>query len=297
MNPLAPGFDPIHFPRRASWKRRVSAWLDREEKRETNPHLEANAETIANLLGSDEIGLRMVVNVPASGLLGFIRDNKYKNAYERPVVAGGPATAEKSREPSGTRKEVDALLLGDKAGQYYFGAVAFGGTGVRFYGEYCLVLRQQDVGPSTRVFDRNSYDLVRPPLSDVSDKARLVRTLRGQWAQHLVDMVTLKILPKLCGTHRLITAGMISDATLHDEDFVEVHRRGSFSTREIEEVRVAPEDCMLQSDIASRLARGVIPTLTELLWVNRRALVEEELRRVDVDTRVVVSAGRGGRWK
>lgn len=296
MKPIAPGFDPIYFPRRASWKRRVSAWLDREESREANPHLEANVEAIANVLQSDEIGLRMVVNVPASGLLGFIRDKKYKNAYERPVVAGS-AGAEKKREPSATRMEVDSLLFRHQLKHYYFGAVAVGGTGVRFYGEYCLVLKQQHVARSTRVFDRNSYDLVRPPFSDIDNKDQLVATLRGTWDLHLVDMVTMKVLAKLVGLHRLLTAGIVSDALLHDEDFVEVHRRGSFSTAQIEEVRVAPEDSVRASDIGDRFARGLLPRAEELLWAGRRALVEDELRRVGIDSRMVVSSGRGSRWR
>lgn len=292
MEPIGQGFYSIHFSPGQSWKSRVVAWIRRALFGEPNPFIEANAEVIAGVLQSRESGVRAVVNIPADALLSFLREGTYKNAYGRPVVAG------RRREPSDTRLRVDGLLgFGKRAPEYYFAAVALGGTGIRFYGEYCMVLRPEWVRKSTQVFDRNSYDLVHSPLSSVSDEDGLVSSLRGEWATDLVDMLKLKILPILRGVYRLTTAGAISDAVLHDEDFVEVHHRGSFLPDDVEEIRLSPEDEVVQSRIAQRYSQGILPTAEELLWSSRRAVVTEELQRHKVASRVVVSSGRGNRWR
>jgi hypothetical protein len=106
----------------------------------------------------------------------------------------------------------------------------------------------------------------------------------------------MKILPKINGTHRLITTGTVSDAILHDEDFVEVHKKRSFAPADLEEIRVPPEDEMLQQRISKRFMRGILPTPTELLWISRRLLIEKKLQQQDINIRVVVSTGRGNRW-
>ena len=47
-------------------------------------------------------------------------------------------------------------------GDYYFAAVSMEGTGVRYYGEYCMVLAG-DARPTARmqIVDRDSYEIVR----------------------------------------------------------------------------------------------------------------------------------------
>jgi hypothetical protein len=209
----------------------------------------------------------------------------------RPVVAG------KVREPSASRLRVDALLKfeGDAA-NYFYGAAAMGGTGIRFYGEYCMVLRPEQVHPKTQIFDRNSYDLLFPPLDTAPDPVPIVDTLRGVWDEDAVEMLVLKVLPTLEQSERLITLGTVSDAILHDEDFLELHKQGSFGPLDLEEIRETPEDQAIDSHIADYLEQGGLPTLEEFVWVARRRRVAEELRRRNIRTRVVSSSGRGSRW-
>ncbi len=279
----APNFQPM------SWAERVEAWLNYRPPLEQE-FLSADRDAIRRCVGHGESGLRMVVNIPADGLLGFLADGRYKNAYELPFVAGS------QRQPSATRREVDELVQLEPPQDYYFGAIALGGTGIRFYGEYCLALRPSSIDPQTRVFDRNSYDLIQPPFKGHPGLKALVRSLRGSWDADVVDMLTLKVLPELRNTTRFVTLGTVSDCALHDEDYLEVHRRGTFGPGEVEEVRQAPEEQAIQSRIVDNWAQGTPPALAELVWLRRRAKVERALRRARVKSRVVASSGRGSRW-
>src|SRR4029079_16002742 len=68
--------------------------------------------------------------------------------------------------PVPTRLGVDEALAKLTAGpkeSIYFGAVELNGTGVRFYGDLCLILAPQNVPQTTVILESNSYDLVRPP--------------------------------------------------------------------------------------------------------------------------------------
>lgn len=95
-----------------------------------------------------------------------------------------------------------------------------------------MALEPSAVDPSSQILDRDSYDLLLPPLSNtLPDVDELVRMLRGEWAADTVDMLMLKLLPEIRSTHRLITTGTVSEMILHDQEFVEVHVRktGGFS--------------------------------------------------------------------
>jgi len=290
--PLDESLDEVLFPRKASWRRRLSAWLEREEQHFPNSFLEANVEVITRTIQDAETGLRMAVNIPADALLSLLDEGRYRNAYERPRVGG------EERAPSETRRRVDTLLgFGADARHYYFGAVMLGGTGVRFYGEYCMVLRSEAVPPSTQVFDRNCYDLIQPPLEQVADPPRLVECLRGSWSHNLLDMLVLKCVPALRGTQRLLTAGTVSEAILRDEDFVEVHRRDTFGPGELEEVRQGPEETVLAAQLETRMQQGSPPTPAELLWSSRRNLVDRRLMEHSVRTRMVTTSARTQRWR
>ena len=105
-----------------------------------------------------------------------------------------------------------------------------GGTGVRYYGEYCVVLKEDPhvVPDDTLVLDRNSYDVMFEPLKGCGPVDGIVKRLRGQWDDGLVAMVKMRILPALGAAPRLATSGTASDVLLHDENFVEVHKQGTF---------------------------------------------------------------------
>ncbi|HYC58989.1 MAG TPA: hypothetical protein VEK79_05420 [Thermoanaerobaculia bacterium] len=287
-----------YFQEDVSWPDRLQALFETENE---ESFARANFESLQTTAQDEITGVRMVVNIPADALLNFLRSKRYLNAYSRPVVGGKP------RQPSPMRMQIDEWLGFDAPEAHYFGAVAMGGTGVRFYGEYCMVLRAEAVSPETRVFDRNSYDLARPPFAEIEDKQRIVRTLGGSWGEDLVSLVMMKLLASMRDVPWLITLGTISDEILHDEEFIEVHLRGEFSPDDIEEIRQAPEDESVALDIEHRYRAGAMPTTEEMLWRGRKMLVasaiaepvegEDGTPKRRVRSRVVVTAGRGNRWR
>jgi hypothetical protein len=250
----------------------------------------ANAEIVPRILSAEHPGLRAVINMGARSLASFVTEGRYKNAYERPRVEGVEVG------PSSRRVMVDTLLFGTEASKRYFAAVSLGGIGCRFYGEYCVVLKQER-GRESAVFDRNSYDLTAPPLEDIEDKKSIVDALRGEWERDVIDMVTAKVLPELPATNRLATPGQVSDLVLRDEDFAEVHLSGAITPDAIEEVRKSPEESSLTGDCLDRYRSGYLPDPAELVWAQSRQETERLLREQAIQTRVVAIAGRGFRWR
>jgi hypothetical protein len=276
------------FPK-TKWERRVKSWLSGNGAA-TNPFRDANRRSIERCLTDKDSGFRMVVNIPADALLSFLETGRYLNAYDLPVVAG------QQRGPSQSRVRVDALLGFTDPSRYYFGAASMGGTGIRFYGEYCMVLNRDAVAPNTQLLDRNSYDVLWEPIEGDPGIRAIVASMKGQWQRDAVHMLVLKALPELSSAARLVTLGTVADAILHDEDFVEVHKRGAFSPGDLEEIRETPEDQAIHSFIVDQFDSGDVPKLEEVLWVVRRFRVRAKLREHRLRSRVVASAGRGSRW-
>src|SRR5688572_23776725 len=179
--------DPVYFGE-GSWSDRLNNWLKERSPQYKEFYL-ANSTQIAESILSGEAALKMVVNIPADALLGFLRENHYQNTYERKIRMG-----QDLRSVNARRKRVDEALFGLDADKYYFGAVALGGCGVRFYGEYCLVLDHDEIDPDTQIMDRNSWDIEFEPLSHY-DKVEVVSHLKGDWGSHAIDISKLKVLP------------------------------------------------------------------------------------------------------
>ena len=278
-------FDPTYFVS-ASWAERVKAWIAAHES-EGFSH--GNAEVIRQILANDDTGLRMVVNITADALLSVLREGRYRNLYERPVVGG------KRREASPERQEVDRLLaIGP---QHYFGAVALGGAGVRYYGEYCMVLNLARMYPDSELLDRDSYDLVLEPLNSVKLRGEHIACLRGSWSSDRVDMALRKVLPEVGHDSRLVTSGTVSEVVLRDQEFIEVHLEGSFGPADLEEVRQSPDDAAMELTINERKQRGMFTTAVEREWTRRRAAVARQLDAHSVRHRIVTLHGRGYQWK
>ena len=283
-----PRLDPAYFSPN-SWHDRVKSWLD---KRAEDSFLESNVTLIRQIMEHPESGLRMVVNISASALLNFLAEGRYKNLYEQPIIGGVTRTVSKERET------VDELLgFGGHPEHYYFGAAALGGTGIRFYGEYCMALKSGEIDADTQILDRDSYDLVLPPLSDSSSPSRVASELKGNWSRDAIDMLTLKVLPELQGANRLITTGTVSEMILHDQDFVELHKKGEILTSSVEEVRQSPDEVAMESRVVARSNAGYPPTALEILWLRRRDQVVEALERERIHYRMVTLHGRGYQWR
>ena len=285
--------DPIYFSDHG-WHDRVETWIGTYDRGASESFLGGNLVVVREVMSRKETGLRMVVNIGPDALLCFLATNDYKNIYEEPVIGG------KKRTPTPERQRVDTLLgFGPNATSLYFGAAALGGGGVRYYGAHCMVLKAEAVPPTTRIFDRDSYDLLQPPIAgrDGSETAMIAQCLRGTWQSDLVEMLIMKMLPKLPSAQHLITAGTISELVITDQEFVEVHRQGKIRRTDLEEVREAPEEVAVEMTILNRKLCARCPTAVEIRWVRQRHKVLRALTRHRIPHRVVTLHGAGYQWR
>jgi hypothetical protein len=216
----------------------------------------------------------------------------YKNLYDRPVIGENP------KSPSEERKKVDETL--SLTTNHYFGAVALGGAGVRFYGEYCMVVRLdrvKRVDSDTRLFDRDSYDILLEPLSNLELSRQQIQCLTGTWDTDVVEMALLRVLPEIEHDSRLVTSGTVSALVLRDQEFIEIHLDGTFGPGDLEEIRESPDDASLELAIAERERHGLFTTVVDREWARRRAEVARQLEGHKLPHRVVTLHGRGYQWK
>lgn len=277
------GWDPAYFTTIA-WDDRVEAWLAAQP----GSFSKGNRAIARQMLQNADTGLRAVANIGTDALLNFLREKRYRNLYEKPVIGGvSPAVSQE-------RLRVDAAL--EIGANTYFAAVALGGTGVRFYGEYCMVLGGQD--PDTRLFDRDSYDILEEPLASLRLPGATLRSvLGGRWSRDVVAMAMMRVLPQIAHETRLVTSGTVSEAVLRDQEFIEVHMTRPFQLEDVEEVRQSPDDAAIEATITERSRQSRVGTLVELEWVRRRTAAAQALDERGVDRRVVTLHGRGYQWK
>jgi hypothetical protein len=271
------------------WEGAAAVWLSAQ-----NQFTRQNVKRFRAFLERAECGARMVVNIDAYALLCFLRDLTYRNHYDRKVRGVSFARAGGVRADSDEqRQRVDALIApaGTSGADIYFGAVALESAGVRFYGEYCLVLKAQELDPATQILDRDSYELDFAPLGPVGeDEAAshaLLNALKGTWARDLVAMAILKARRVLEDADRCTSEGRLTDELLFGEEFIEVHRVGAFGPNELEEVRQSDVEIATSERILTAFEHGVVPSLEELVWLVRRAEVDRSLKQARLPTRVV----------
>jgi hypothetical protein len=284
--------DPTYFSDR-EWAKRVVTWV--AARKESDPHsfLDGNLTLVRQVLSHPQTGLRMVINIGPDALLNFLATNDYKNIYAHPVIGG------ERKEPTDERIRVDALLELHNPSEFYFGAVALGGTGVRYYGAFCMVLKRDRVPGGTRIFDRDSYDLLVEPLSGWSQNRmkQIVSSLKGTWDEHAIEMLIMKMLPKLPASQHLITAGTVSELVMTDQEFVEVHLQNEIVPKDLEEVREAPDESAVETTILNRKRNGRSPTAVEIRWVDQRHRVLQALAKRGIPNRVVTLHGAGYQWR
>jgi hypothetical protein len=292
------------FPVAGDWPAQLHHMVDIEAatNRSLALYAGANIDAIRAALGgfgpdaalgtAPGMGARMVVNISASHVPAVCSASRagearpYKNGYDLGSYRVGDASPDRALK---LREIVDAALPlppGKSPADIYFGAMELNGTGVHFYGDVCLVLK--DVSPETPVLDRNSYDLVRAPLRDmIEDKQRrkmwayrraeVAKRISGQWGRSHDLIGAIKILRALGVHERRVTTGQISDALRDDEDYVEILRVQPFGTGDLSEARLTAADVAYDASIDDRRRTGVLPQLEALLWRDRRRIAEREL--------------------
>lgn len=288
----ADSFDPVYFWD-GTWSDRVQKWRDAAHQQFST----GNFHVVETSISDPESGLRVVVNIGVHALVKLLTDGRYLNLYERPEIGG------ERREPSRDRQTVD-LSMGLDGKTVYFGAVALGGAGVRYYGEYCMVLMLDRIDPDPQLFDRDSYDTLLEPFAGREDAADLIAGLLGKWQPDVKAMVLMKVLPEVVHQRRLVTTGTVSDVVLKDQEFIEVHlqpdqSRGprSFGPDELEEIRESPDEVAVSTRLREREADGLTMSAVEHEWLVRREVVTRMLGQSQVATRVVTQHGRGYQWK
>lgn len=201
----------------------------------------------------------------------------------------------RARRPSAERQRVDALF--GLTSDTYFGALALGGTGVRFYGEYCMVIRLERIPDQTGLIDWDTYDVLSEPLKGLDLSDRQLHCLKGTWAADAVDMALRRVLSEITHDARLVSSGTVSERLMRDQEYIEVHLDGTFTPGDVEEVRLSPDDVAAESTLAERERQGLHTTLVERVWLQRRHDVLRELAAARLPIRVVTLYGKGYQWK
>lgn len=293
------------------WKERRTRELQNVSKRKTAQRemAIANGKTIDGIvknIGPDPHskaggGARVVFNMSSETIPKFCADSTgpgakaYLNAYD---VKAEKRIGGKPRGVSRRRQMVDdavSKITKVPKEDMYFGAVELTGSGVRFYGDYCLVLKA--ARDTERVLDRNSFEVARPPFAPDKElsPARMesaVDSIYGTWGADLGHMLVIKAFQSVPVSSRRLTLGQISAVVLNDEDYVEVVRNGSFDASDIYEVRTSATESARQAAIGDRESRGLTPTLAEMQWRERRMEAEIALEKMNIVVRVVTAPGR-----
>lgn len=224
------------------------------------------------------------------------RLDAYLNAYDLKRLGMGAGASQ-------TRQRVDAALplpANITPERVYFGAVEVAGTGIRFYGDFCFVLKPAVVLDNTVILETNSYDLAREPLATVIHRAQTPESKRrffasrmsATWGNDRCDVIASKVLQTLGEREYRLTLGQIAHAARNDEHYVEVLHVGSFSADQLEEVRVSAEDAALEAQIAARLQVGPAPSAAEAEWRQRRRQAVAALNDLRVPVRTITTIGR-----
>ena len=170
-----------------------------------------------------------------------------------------------------------------------------GGVGIRYYGEYCVVLKSDLVDDQTQVFDRDSYDVLFPPLSTLSNAA--IASLKGKWGADIESMIMLRVLPELNHQRHIVTSGTVIELALKDQEYIEVHLNSTFGPLDVDQVVESPETVAMEARILERQRSALPNAMHELEWVRRRSEVVQRLEQRGIRHRVVTQHGRGFQWR
>ena len=292
-----------------NWKQELNKtikFIARNRGGRRRKFLNANAKMVRRVVkggSSDDRtpddGAWIVCNISSAHIPAFCKTLSEGKAYKNGYDLGKYRIGTDGHIPR--RILVDQSLPieeGTSFKEIYFCAVEINGSGIRFYGDLCLVLKRTEIDPNTTVLDRNSYDLLRPPLSaslnpnEESKMCAAAEQLSGKLASDLGYMAGVKVLDLRPISTRRLTTGQISESVLEDEDYLEVLKIGSFGATALEEVRTASADASAEVQIGEKLRLGMTPPIEALLWRKRRHDAEKALKAKKVGVRTVTTEGR-----
>jgi hypothetical protein len=279
-NVFPEGFDQTYFSA-APWRDRLARWC----LENTSRFAASNVESMSRILDDNRTSVRVVINIRADALLSFLSEGRYRNIYEMPMVGG--------KGPDRNRLDADQKV-GTGPG-HYFAAAAMGGVGIRYYGEYCLVLNSGVASARTQVFDRDSYDVLFSPLANLSQAE--VDCLKGTWQADIGAMIMLRVLPEVTQQRQIVTSGTVIELALKDQEFIEVHLDQVVTPQHIDQVVESPDTVATEARILERRRSGRPLREHEHEWVRRRGEVLERLDQLGIRHRVVTQTGRGYQWR
>lgn len=309
------------MPTPPTWHDKTEALLSEIQDKSVKSYRKADAELVSLTLagfGLDsntkvpQSGMRVVCNISSAHIAAVLiaeslGDPKpYKNRYDLASPSKDPQTLGVAvPTPQSLREKIDSVIANlastTDGKEFYYAAIELNGTGIRYFGDLCMVLKPEKTDANTLVLFKNSYDLSRSPLReevflngslDMAKAIQKAKELQGIWPDDVMDMAACKILDGANPTERRITTGTVSAGVLFDEDYLEVIRLKSFGASSLEEIRLSGQDVAVEGRVADRLRFGPSPSYAELQWRHRRRGAERISAQKGVPTRVVATAGR-----
>ncbi|MFN5997176.1 MAG: hypothetical protein ACK47C_00605 [Paracoccaceae bacterium] len=284
-------------------------------------YFEANKDMVVSTLqgnsphggAQQRHGLCVVFNLSALNVIRFLLSQRrgpgfgtYLNRHSAQRPVGRPHAGPSIRDRidaalSAISTTLNLVPLGPIDAHY--GAMELNGTGIRYFGDICLVLRADNVDPKTLILLRNSYDLNVTPVSrrfgglNRTAQDDLAQTIlkdewAGEWLAHGHFIAGKKIMDAAPETTRRMTTAQISQGVLDDEDYVEVVRAGSFTSHALLEIRQTAEDAAAEALIGDRSRIGHTPSAAHALWRHRRRAVARLAQEHALPIRVVTTSGR-----
>jgi len=301
-------------PTRSPWAARLASRLAAAKKVAplAAAWRSADVETIRQVLRGEspysgsvkpDKGARVVFNIASAHVPDFAKGGgRYLNRYAVAALKAPPGPA--LSPPADARTRIDEILsrMASVAPEdIHYGALELNGAGVRYYGDFCLVLKATATGDDTLLLDRNSFDLILAPLRSKThtrgawDPVRAMREARkisGVWGSCLLLLAACKVLDGVPNVTRRITIGAISQGVLSDEDYIEVIRTSSFDRKDVAEARTTVGDAAAETHIGERMASGPTPDLAALSWRRQRRQAEIAFQTAGIPVRVVIGPGR-----
>jgi hypothetical protein len=305
-----------------NWLDRREAMLSEIDDSSVKSYRSADAKLVSSAMagfGLDsntrrvpQSGMRVVCNISSAHIAAVLTGESrgdpkpYKNRYDLASPSNDPQTlGAVVATPQSLREKIDSVIASLAATgngrDFYYAAIELNGTGIRYFGDLCMVLKPEETDANTLVLFKNSYDLFRSPIReeifvngsiDMGKAIERATELQGVWPDDVIEMAACKILDGANPTERRITTGTVSAGVLFDEDYLEVIRLRSFGTSSLEEIRVSSQDVAVEGRIADRVRSGPTPSYAELQWRHRRRGAERISAQMSVPTRVVATAGR-----
>lgn len=288
---------------------------------ESQAYFDANKDMVAATLqgnsphggAQQRHGLCVVFNLSALNAIRFLLSQRrgpgfgtYLNRHRTPNPVGRPLAGPSIRDRidaalSAVSTTLNLVPLGPTDAHY--GAMELNGTGIRYFGDICLVLRADNVDPKTLILLRNSYDLNVTPVSrrfgglNRTEQDELATSIlkdewAGEWLAHGHFIAGKKIMDQAPETTRRMTTAQISQGVLDDEDYVEVVRAGTFTPDALLEVRQTAEDAAAEALIGDRSRVGHAPDAAQALWRHRRRALARLAQEHALPVRVVTTSGR-----